>query len=142
MYLISPLDGATVSSPLTVRFGLSGMGVAPAGVVHPKAGHHHLIIDAATPVAGAAISNDEHHRHFGGGQTEVEIELDHRAFAYWDPADPGYADRNHRVPVAAGGGHVGHRQVPGWYADPGDYEVRLGASSADIRAVMALTLEG
>ena len=81
--------------------------------------------------------------HLEPGETaEVVIELDQRAFAYWDPADPGYADRNHRVPVAAGGGHVGHREEAGWYADPGDYEVRLGASSADIRAVMALTLEG
>ena len=77
-----------------------------------------------------------------GESAEVVIERDHRAFAYWDPADPGYADRNHRVPVAAGGGHVGHRAEPGWYADPGDYEVRLGASSAAIRAVLALTLEG
>ncbi|MBC8365245.1 MAG: glycoside hydrolase family 3 C-terminal domain-containing protein [Actinobacteria bacterium] len=77
-----------------------------------------------------------------GERTEVAIELDHRAFAYWDPADPGYADRNHRVPVAAGGGHVGHRGEAGWYADPGDYEVRLGVSSADIRTVLALTLEG
>ena len=77
-----------------------------------------------------------------GESAEVVIELDHRAFAYWDPADPGYADRNRRVPVAAGGGQLGHRVEPGWYADPGDYEVRLGASSADIRAALALTLEG
>jgi beta-glucosidase len=77
-----------------------------------------------------------------GGSAEVSIELDHRAFAYWDPADPGYADRNHRVPVAAGGGHLGHRDVAGWYADPGDYEVRLGASSAEIHAVLAFTFEG
>jgi hypothetical protein len=44
--------------------------------------------------------------------------------------------------VAAGGGHVGHREEAGWYADPGDYEVRLGTSSADIRAVLELTLAG
>ena len=31
-YIISPKDGATVSSPVTVRFGLKGMGVAPAGI--------------------------------------------------------------------------------------------------------------
>ncbi|MEE1563451.1 MAG: glycoside hydrolase family 3 C-terminal domain-containing protein [Acidimicrobiales bacterium] len=81
--------------------------------------------------------------HLEPGETiDVSIELDHRAFAYWDPADPGYTDRNHRVPVAAGGGHVGHREEAGWYADPGDYEVRLGTSSADIRAVLELTLAG
>jgi hypothetical protein len=75
VYLISPTDGATVTSPLTVRFGLVGMGVAPAGVRNPLAGHHHLIIDAPTPAANAAIPKDEQHRHFGGGQTEVELEL-------------------------------------------------------------------
>ena len=49
---------------------------------------------------------------------------------------------NTLIGLGAGGAHVGHREEAGWYADPGDYEVRLGASSADIRAVMALTLEG
>ena len=75
VYLIGLSDGATVSSPLTVRFGLVGMGVAPAGVLNPKTGHHHLIIDAPTPAAGVPIPNDQNHRHFGGGQTEVELEL-------------------------------------------------------------------
>jgi hypothetical protein len=75
VYLISPEDGATVSSPVTVRFGLVGMGVAPAGVMNPKTGHHHLIIDAPTPPADVPIPNDEHHLHFGGGQTEVTIDL-------------------------------------------------------------------
>ena len=32
VYIISPADGATVSSPVTVQFGLKGMGVAPAGI--------------------------------------------------------------------------------------------------------------
>ena len=75
LYIISPADGATVSSPVTVRFGLSGMGVAPAGVAAPDTGHHHLIIDAEAPPAGAPIPNDEHHKHFGGGQTETTLSL-------------------------------------------------------------------
>ena len=75
-----------------------------------------------------------------GATVDVVIELDHRSFAHWDPADPGYVDRNHRVPVAAGGHHAGHRPVPGWYADPGRYELHLGASSADIRAVAPFDL--
>ena len=32
VYLISPLDGETVTSPVIVKFGLHGMGVAPAGM--------------------------------------------------------------------------------------------------------------
>ena len=47
LYFISPQDGATLASPVTVRFGLKGMGVAPAGITMENTGHHHLLIDAA-----------------------------------------------------------------------------------------------
>ena len=56
-------------------FGLSGMGVAPAGIDKPKTGHHHLIIDSELPPLDLPIPNDEKRRHFGGGQTEIELEL-------------------------------------------------------------------
>lgn len=75
VYIIEPADGAEVRSPLTVRFGLSGMGVAPAGTQKAGTGHHHLIIDAPVPPAGAPIPADLKHRHFGGGQTEVTLDL-------------------------------------------------------------------
>lgn len=76
VYFIEPADGATVDQEFTVRFGLRGMGVAPAGVAHPSAGHHHLLIDVDTPPkAGETIPNDANHRHFGGGQTEVVLKL-------------------------------------------------------------------
>ena len=74
-YIVAPTDGATVSSPLTVVFGLSDYGVAPAGIARDNTGHHHLIIDAPLPDLSKPIPADEHYRHFGGGQTEVEIEL-------------------------------------------------------------------
>ncbi len=48
-YIIEPADGAVVSNPIKVVFGLSGLGVAPAGVERDKTGHHHLIIDAELP---------------------------------------------------------------------------------------------
>jgi hypothetical protein len=75
VYIISPSDGAEVRNPVTVRFGLRGMGVAPAGVEFPNTGHHHLVIDTDLPPANQPLPNDEHHRHFGGGQTEVTLEL-------------------------------------------------------------------
>jgi hypothetical protein len=75
VYFISPKDGETVSSPVTVRFGLTGMGVAPAGIQLEKTGHHHLLVDTPLPPAGQPIPNDAKHRHFGGGQTEVSLEL-------------------------------------------------------------------
>jgi hypothetical protein len=75
VYIISPKDGATVESPVTVVFGLKGMGVAPAGIDLPKTGHHHIIIDAPTPDLDKPIPTDDHHKHFGGGQTEVTLDL-------------------------------------------------------------------
>jgi hypothetical protein len=76
VYIISPQDGATVPQSFTVRFGLKGMGVAPAGVVHENTGHHHLLVDVKElPSAGQPIPKDEQHIHFGGGQTETTLKL-------------------------------------------------------------------
>jgi hypothetical protein len=76
VYIISPQDGATVSQTFTVRFGLKGMGVAPAGVAHENTGHHHLLIDVKDlPAAGQPIPKDEQYVHFGGGQTEATVTL-------------------------------------------------------------------
>lgn len=75
-YIIEPADGARVSNPVRVVFGLKGFGVAPAGVERNDAGHHHLLIDTGLPENLALpIPSDEQHRHFGGGQTEVELTL-------------------------------------------------------------------
>ena len=77
LYIISPQDGDTVSSPVKVIFGLNGMGVAPAGIKIKNTGHHHLLIDLAQlPDINLPIPSDENHRHFGKGQTEALIELD------------------------------------------------------------------
>jgi len=75
-YIVSPADGAVVSSPVTVVFGLKNpYGVAPAGVAKDKTGHHHLLIDTELPDLNSPIPKDENHLHFGGGQTETTIEL-------------------------------------------------------------------
>jgi hypothetical protein len=74
-YIVSPEDGANVTSPVTVVFGLEGVGVAPAGVEKEKTGHHHLIIDAPLPAMDEPIPADDNYRHFGGGQTQVSVEL-------------------------------------------------------------------
>ena len=76
VYIISPQDGATVTSPVTVRFGLKGMGIAPAGIQMESTGHHHLLIDAdALPPEGQPLPNDARHLHFGKGQTETTLTL-------------------------------------------------------------------
>jgi hypothetical protein len=77
VYIINLKDGAKVKSLFLVQFGLTGMGVAPAGVENPNTGHHHLLIDTAlTPEQlNGAIPADDKHKHFGGGQTEAMVTL-------------------------------------------------------------------
>ena len=75
-YIQSPADGAEVRSPFLVRFGLRGMGVAPAGIANANTGHHHLLIDvAALPPDNLPLPQTDQFRHFGAGQTEVELSL-------------------------------------------------------------------
>ena len=77
VYFINLKDGAELDSPFLVQFGLSGMGVAPAGTEKPNTGHHHLIIDTTlTPEElTQPIPSDDHHLHFGAGQTEAMVTL-------------------------------------------------------------------
>lgn len=74
-YIVSPVDGATVDSPVVVVFGLESFGVAPAGTVKENTGHHHLIIDAPLPDLSQPIPANDNYRHFGGGQTQTAVEL-------------------------------------------------------------------
>lgn len=82
-YVVNIETGASVSSPVTVVFGLRGKGVAPAGVEKEGTGHHHILLNRA-PYGEAAddgdmvefgIPADDNHIHFGGGQTEVTLDL-------------------------------------------------------------------
>jgi Domain of unknown function (DUF4399) len=73
--LMEPTDGATVTSPFKVKFGVKGMAVAPAGDVVAKSGHHHLLINLAPIKAGEAVPFTPQHMHFGKGQTEAEVTL-------------------------------------------------------------------
>lgn len=76
VYIQSPADGAEVTSPFTVRFGLRGMGIAPAGITAEGTGHHHLLIDVATlPPDNLPLPATDQIRHFGLGQTEAELDL-------------------------------------------------------------------
>lgn len=74
-YIIEPKDGAEVTSPVKVVFGLSGMGVAPAGINQVNTGHHHLLIDDPAIVMSQPLPATEQVKHFGAGQTETLIDL-------------------------------------------------------------------
>jgi hypothetical protein len=73
--LAEPTHGATVSSPVKLRFVVQGMTVAPAGDVVTNSGHHHLLVDTGPVSVGEVIPSDATHLHFGDGQTEAEVNL-------------------------------------------------------------------
>jgi hypothetical protein len=77
VYIISPRDGATVHGPVNVRFGLKGMGIAPAGVKFDNTGHHHLLVDTDLDELklDAPLPATDKILHFGKGQTETTLTL-------------------------------------------------------------------
>jgi Domain of unknown function (DUF4399) len=75
VYFVYPTDHAYVPPTPVIRFGLVGMGVAPAGVEKANTGHHHLLIDTNLPPFDQPIPSDFNHLHFGAGQTEAKITL-------------------------------------------------------------------
>lgn len=83
VYFANLEDGASVSSPVTIVFGLEGMGVAPAGTEKENTGHHHLLLNRPPLGEGPegaeelelGLPADDNHMHFGGGQTQVTLDL-------------------------------------------------------------------
>lgn len=75
VYFHYPRDGGRTAQRFTVRIGLKEMGVAPAGIARQYTGHHHLLVDVATPPLDQPIPSDYNHIHLGNGQTEVVLTL-------------------------------------------------------------------
>jgi hypothetical protein len=76
VYIIWPADGQVIQGgKFWVRMGLSGAGVAPAGLEKANTGHHHLLVDVDLPPLDQEIPNDKNHLHFGLGQTEARLDL-------------------------------------------------------------------
>jgi hypothetical protein len=82
-YIVSPADGATVKRKFKVIFGLTGMGICPAGILAadgkplPDTGHHHLLVDVdQLPPFDTHLAPDQPTRimHFGKGQTEAMLD--------------------------------------------------------------------
>ena len=69
-------DGYAVYSPFRIDFSIRGMGVIPAGKPHPKAGHHHVLVNTPLPInPGDQIPFNDFHRHYGKGQTGAVVSL-------------------------------------------------------------------
>ena len=74
-YFINLNEGDKLESPFLVQFGLSGIGVAPAGTDRANTGHHHLLINVNSVDLYMPIPSSKNHLHFGGGQTETTLDL-------------------------------------------------------------------
>ncbi|MBI4202838.1 MAG: DUF4399 domain-containing protein [Chloroflexi bacterium] len=92
-----PADGAQVTSPFVVRMTASGVTVEPASAgINEGRGHHHIIVGDTLPPKGQPIPSNAQHLHYGGGQTEANLDLPpgehtlHLLFATGDhiPYDP------------------------------------------------------
>ena len=76
VFILEPGDGNIVSSPVTIKFGISNMQIAPAGTDQDNSGHHHILLDLAElPDMSQPIPANDNIIHFGKGQTETTIEL-------------------------------------------------------------------
>ncbi len=75
VFIVSPKDGETVTTPVRVVFGVEGMGVVPAGERNDKAGHHHLLVNTDLADPSMPIPTDDKHIHYGDAQTEAMVEL-------------------------------------------------------------------
>ena len=73
--IVTPDDGDTVSSPFTVHFAATGMGVVRSGDDTPGTGHHHVLIDTGLPDMGLPIPADDRHIHFGDGCSSTDRTL-------------------------------------------------------------------
>jgi hypothetical protein len=75
-----PKDGATVKSPVHLKFGIQGYQVAavPQGTVdtaRPGMGHYHVAVDSDCLPAGTAIQKAAPWVHFGTGNSEIDMQL-------------------------------------------------------------------
>ena len=75
VFFASPKNGEQVSSPVTIKMGVEGLKVQPAGEIVDGTSHHHIIIDADSVPQGKVVPADDKHKHFGKGQTETSLEL-------------------------------------------------------------------
>lgn len=76
VYFVSPEDGAELSSPVVVEFGVEGMEVEPAGALSKNKGHHHIIINGSFVPKSEVVPADDTHIHYGAGQLSDTLELE------------------------------------------------------------------
>ena len=84
VFFVEPQDGATVKSPVKLRFGLEGYELAPVpeGTITPAQvragmGHHHVGVEMdCLPPGTEIVKGTPSWVHFGTGATEMDIQLE------------------------------------------------------------------
>jgi hypothetical protein len=80
VFFVEPADGATVKSPVKLRFGIENYELAavPQGDIkaaRPRMGHHHVGVDTDCLPPGTVIPKANPWVHHGGAQTEMDMQL-------------------------------------------------------------------
>jgi hypothetical protein len=85
VFFIEPQDGATVKSPVKLRFGIEGYELAAvptpaptlADQVRPGMGHHHVGVEMdCLPPGTEIVKGTPSWIHFGTGATEIDMQLE------------------------------------------------------------------
>lgn len=75
VFIIEPVNGARLASPVQIEFGASNVAIVRAGEQVPGSGHHHLIVDAELPDERFPIPANANYLHFGDASTSTELSL-------------------------------------------------------------------
>ena len=81
MFFVEPKNGATVTSPVHMKFGSEGIEIAavPAGEVtktRPGVGHYHVGIEQdCLPAGKTIVKGTPSWVHFGEGKSEFDTQL-------------------------------------------------------------------
>ena len=73
-YFSNLADGSSIETPFLLKFGLTGVGLAPIVKAVPMTGHHHLLVNRDLPMDfGKPLPFDDQYIHFGKGQMETVL---------------------------------------------------------------------
>lgn len=80
VFFVEPQDGATVRSPVTLRFGVDEYEISPVPpgeltTAREGLGHHHVGVDTDCLPVGTAIPKANPWVHFGDGKNEMQMQL-------------------------------------------------------------------
>jgi hypothetical protein len=81
VFFVEPQDGATVKSPVHLRFGIEKLEILPVPqgdvqTARAGVGHHHVGVDTECLPPGTVIPKAAPWVHFGDGKNEIDMQLE------------------------------------------------------------------